>query len=70
MLITIKNIKSAGKRKYIYYLTSCGKIPTYVNEETGLKQYNTKDLKTYKQYNKRGRPLKQEYLEDEEIGNE
>lgn len=58
MLITIKNIKSAGRRKYIYYLTSCGKIPTYVNEETGLKQYNTKDLKAYKQNNKRGRPLK------------
>ena len=57
MLITIKNIKSAGRRKYIYYLTSVGKIPTYFNDK-GDKQYNTADLKVYKSINRRGRPAK------------
>ena len=57
MLITIKNIKSVGRRKYIYFLTSTGKIPTYIND-LGLKQYDTKDLKNYKLNNRRGRPLK------------
>ena len=57
MLITIKNIKSAWRRKYIYYLTSVGKIPTYFNDN-GDKQYNTSDLKNYKKINRRGRPAK------------
>lgn len=57
MKITIHNIKRAGKRAYIYKLTSKGLIPTYVSPQ-GLKQYDTNDLKEYKHKRKLGRPLK------------
>lgn len=58
MKITIKNIKDMNKRKYLYYLTSSRKIPTYFSA-TGSVQYDTKDLKEYKKEHKRGRPQKE-----------
>lgn len=58
MKITIKNIKAINKRKYLYYLTSSRKIPTYFSV-TGAVQYDTKDLKEYKKKHRRGRPQKE-----------
>jgi hypothetical protein len=63
MRVIIHNIKRAGKRAYIYKLTSKGLIPTYISS-TGLKQYDTNDLKEYKEKRKLGRPIK--ILKEEE----